>query len=162
MEHGFLLPQQNQRFLANYWKHIPWRLQFFFNPATNCFNKELIQQFLCSKCIALGDVGYRIIRHKDNASDKFLEIVTPINLIQIIENTPTCNTIVSTGQKAAETIAKITNTKIPKIGEYITYKAISNRTIYIYRMPSTSRAYPLSLQKKSVYYRQLLNECNIL
>jgi hypothetical protein len=29
-------------------------------------------------------------------------------------------------------------------------------------MPSTSRAYPLSLQKKSVYYRQLLNECNIL
>ena len=83
-------------------------------------------------------------------------------VIQIIENTPTCNTIVSTGQKAAETIAKITNTKIPKIGEYITYKTISNRTIYIYRMPSTSRAYPLSLQKKSVYYRQLLNECNIL
>ena len=136
--------------------------EFFFNPATNCFNKELIQQFLRSKCIALGDVGYKIIRHKDNASDKFLEIVTPINLIQIILNTPTCNTIVSTGQKAAETIAKITNTKIPKIGEYITYKTISNRTIYIYRMPSTSRAYPQKKKKKSAYYKQLLNECNIL
>ena len=135
---------------------------FFIKSESKKFDNEQIKNFLISKRIAIGDVGYRIIRHKDNASDKFLEIVTPLNLIQIIEDTPTCNTIVSTGQKAAETIAKITNTKIPKIGEYITYDTINNRTIYIYRMPSTSRAYPLSLLKKSVYYRQLLNECNIL
>lgn len=135
---------------------------FFINSESKKFDKEQIKNFLISKRIAIGDVGYEIIRHKDNASDKFLEIVTPLNLIQIIEDTPTCNTIVSTGQKAAETIAQITNTKTPKIGEYITYNTINNRTIYIYRMPSTSRAYPLSLQKKSAYYKQLLNECNIL
>ncbi len=135
---------------------------FFINSKSKSFDKELIQNFLISNCIAIGDIGYEIIRHKDNASDKYLEIVTPLNIIQIIKNTSTCKTIVSTGQKAAETIAQITNTPIPKIGEYITYKAINNRTINIYRMPSTSRAYPLSLQKKAAYYKQLLKECNII
>ena len=135
---------------------------FFLNSKTNCFDKEQIQNFLISKCIAMGDVGYEIIRHKDNASDKFLEIVTPLNLIEIIKSATTCNTIVSTGQKAAETIAQITNTQIPKIGESVPYETFNNRTIHIYRMPSTSRAYPLSLQNKSAFYKKLLKECNII
>ncbi len=135
---------------------------FFLNSKTKSFDKEQIQNFLISKCIAMGDVGYEIIRHKDNASDKFLEIVTPLNLIEIIENTPSCNTIISTGQKAAETIAQITNTQIPKIGESVTYEAFDNRIIHIYRMPSTSRAYPLSLQNKSAFYKRLFIECNII
>lgn len=135
--------------------------QYFWDKQENTFNKAQIISFLIDKKIAIGDSVVDAIRQKGNASDKFLEIITPINLIEILNLNSDCNTIVSTGQKAAEVIANITNTSIPQIGNYIE-TAIGNRIIKIYRMPSTSRAYPLSLSQKSLYYKKLFNDLEIL
>lgn len=134
----------------------------FINSGTNRFNKDLIIDTITQLGIALGDTGYNVRRLKDNASDKFLEIVTPIDIFEILNNATMCNTIVSTGQKAAEVIAKLTNTTIPPMGKCVSYTISDNRAIKIYRMPSTSRAYPLSIDKKTEYYRNLFLETKIL
>lgn len=136
-------------------------IHHFWNKNISTFNKELIISFLNSHNIAVADAAKEVKRLKDNASDKFLEIITPINLIDLLCFNPNCNTIVTTGQKAAEVIANITNTSIPPIGNY-EETTIENRNIRIYRMPSTSRAYPLSISQKSSFYKKLFSDLEIL
>lgn len=134
---------------------------YFYNRTAKRFDDNAIKQFISSKKIAVGDTALEVKRLKNNASDKHLEIVTPINLSEIISNNPTCNTIVSTGEKAAQTIASLTSTTTPAIGEFITYDFTSTRTINIYRMPSSSRAYPLSIEKKAEFYGKMFHEIGI-
>lgn len=134
----------------------------FYNTDLGVFKKDAIKNFLKKHKIAVGDIGLEVSRLKDNASDKFLEIIKPLDLINLISTNPNCNIIVSTGQKASEIIAQITNTTIPKIGDYTIFKYSETRTIKIYRMPSTSRAYPLSIDKKVAQYKKLFNDCNIM
>ncbi len=136
-------------------------INHFLNKNNSSFNKKQIISFLEKHKIALGDSAVEVIRHRDNASDKFLEIITPIDLNNIIRLNPKCNTIVSTGQKASEVIANITNTTIPKIGNFVE-TIINNRVVRIYRMPSTSRAYPLSILQKSLTYKTLFIDLEIL
>lgn len=135
--------------------------QHFWNSQKNTFNKQQIISFLNNNKIALGDSAIDVIRLKDNASDKHLEIITPINLIEILNSNIKCNAVISTGQKAAEIIANITNTAIPSIGKFVE-TSINNRYVRIYRMPSTSRAYPLSLTKKASFYKKLFIDLEIL
>lgn len=134
----------------------------FINNNTKNFNKDLIISTITQYGIALGDIGYEVKRLKNNAADKFLEIVTPIDLLKILNDNSLCNTIVSTGQKAAEVIAQLTNTPIPQMGQCVSFKLLPTRSIRIYRMPSTSRAYPLPIDKKTEYYRKLFVETEIL
>lgn len=134
----------------------------FINNNTKNFNKDLIISTITQYGIALGDIGYEVKRLKNNAADKFLEIVTPIDLLKILNDNSLCNTIVSTGQKAAEVIAQLTNTPIPQMGQCVSFKLLPTRSIRIYRMPSTSRAYPLPIDKKTEYYRNLFVETEIL
>ena len=137
------------------------RFDYFINNESNQFDKAKIIKHLTKIGIALGDTGYEVKRLKDNAADKYLEIVTPINLNNILELIPSCTTIASTGQKAAEIISAITQSPIPQIGESTLIK-FCNRNLRIYRMPSTSRAYPLAIDKKTAYYKTMLNEINLL
>lgn len=55
----------------------------------------------------------------------------------------------------------ITDTAVPKIGDS-TKASINNHEIKIYRMPSTSRAYPLAIDKKTELYHQLFFNTEIL
>ena len=134
----------------------------FYNQDIGQFNKEGIKNFLKKNKIAVGDIGLEISRLRDNASDKFLEIIKPLDLVNLISSNTNCNIIVSTGQKASEIIAQITNTTIPKIGDYTIFQYSESRTIKIYRMPSTSRAYPLSIDKKVAQYKKLFKDCDFM
>lgn len=114
---------------------------------------------LLNRCgIALNDTGREIRRLKGNASDKFLEIVTPVNLDALLERMPGCRAIATTGEKAASVIASVTGTEAPKMGCFTDGPS----GIKIWRMPSTSRAYPLKLEKKADYYRLLFESVGIL
>ena len=62
--------------------------------------------------------------------------------------------IVTTGEKATETLAQIFGTTIPSMGKHIKFE-FHGRTITHYRAPSSSRAYPLSLDKKAEAYAQI-------
>ena len=50
---------------------------WFVDEQAKCFKKEMIVEFLLDKGIALYDTASAIRRLQDNASDKFLEVVTP-------------------------------------------------------------------------------------
>ena len=116
------------------------------------FDLDKIKKLLHDKHIALNDTGHRIRRLKDNASDKFLEILEPVNLYGLLGRMPKCRTIVTTGEKAAEVVAALTNSEAPRMGE-----SIETPDGYTHwRMPSTSRAYPLALEKKAAYYARVL------
>lgn len=122
-----------------------------FDSTGKKFDLGAIKKLMTEHHIALNDTGHRVRRLKDNASDKFLEIVEPVNLQTLLDRMPDCKALATTGEKAAGVIAELTGTPIPKIGEYVTTPS----GISIWRMPSTSRAYPLAVDKKAEYYAKL-------
>ncbi|MDE6097569.1 MAG: uracil-DNA glycosylase family protein [Muribaculaceae bacterium] len=129
-----------------------------YNRDTRSFRLENIIQLLEQKGIAMSDTGRKIRRLKGNASDKFLEIVEPAPLFELLGSIPTCHSIATTGEKAAGVIANLTGTEIPRMGEM----TVSATGLEIWRMPSTSRAYPLALEKKAAYYAAMFRHIGII
>lgn len=135
---------------------------YFVAGNSKSFEEERLRQFLTSKGIALYDAAEEVIRQKGNASDQFLEIVKPTDLKKIILQIPQCNTIVTTGQKATETLMEIMGVKqLPPVCGYVE-TSFMNRELRCYRMPSSSRAYPKSLENKAADYRKMFTETGIL
>ena len=125
------------------------------------FDRDKCAGFAAEKGIAMYDTAYEVRRLKDNASDKFLEIVTPTDIRALLKKLPECKAIVTTGQKASDVIAEIFGCKEPAVGEWSEFD-IGDRSIRFWRMPSSSRAYPLSLEKKAAYYRIMFEKEDIL
>ena len=130
---------------------------YFVDTAAKTFRLDLLRPFLEEKGIALYDTACAVRRLQGNASDKFLEIVTPTDLDALLSQLPQCRAIVTTGGKATETLLAHFNAQLPKIGSYAAVR-FAGRPLRLYRMPSSSRAYPLSLDKKAAYYKQMFQE----
>ena len=118
------------------------------------FDKDAVMEFCSSKGIALYDTACEVVRLKDNASDKFLEIATATDIASLLEKLPHCTAIVTTGQKATDTIVEKFGCSTPSMGGMSTVR-IAGREYNFWRMPSTSRAYPLALEKKAAYYLKM-------
>jgi G:T/U-mismatch repair DNA glycosylase len=118
------------------------------------FDKEAVVEFCTTKGIALYDTATEVNRLKDNASDKFLEIATATDIKALLEKIPHCTAIVTTGQKATDTIVEKFGCETPPMGGKSTVR-IGGREYNFWRMPSTSRAYPLALEKKAAYYLKM-------
>lgn len=127
-------------------------------PGSKNFDLPKIKDLLCRKGIALSDTGYRIKRLAGNASDKFLEIVEPVHLDAMREHMPCLKAIATTGEKAADQLAKLTGTEPPRMGGCV----IAPDGIALWRMPSTSRAYPLKLESKAAYYKNFFASSSII
>ena len=128
-----------------------------FDDNAGVFDIERIKAFLTERGIALNDTVRRARRLKGNASDKYLEVVESVPLYELLGAMPHCQTIATTGEKAASIIAEITDTKIPRMGECTEW-----RQYRIWRMPSTSRAYPMRVEAKAEYYRSMFESAGIL
>lgn len=134
------------------------------------FKEALIRSFLESKGIAVYDTAYRVRRLQGNASDKFLQVVEPVDLAALLAQMPLCQTILTTGELATDTLLSLmpchgqaahSETPKPKIGAYVeTYFA--GRALRLYRLPSSSRAYPLALAKKAEAYRAVFAAVGLL
>lgn len=125
------------------------------------FDKERIVQFCTAKGIALYDTASEVRRLRDNASDKFLQVVTPTDITTLLRQLPECCTIVTTGQKATDIAVSQLGCNEPPIGG-TSQGNIGGRSIRLWRMPSTSRAYPLPLEKKADSYRIMLQSEGLL
>ena len=145
------------------WINDMWRIigLLFFNDkhyfeinGEKCFNKELIEEFCINKGLALYDTAYEVRRLKDNASDKFLEVITATDISELLKHLPNCSAIVVTGQKATEIICQKFNCMAPAIGSFTNIR-IASKEFKFWRMPSSSRAYPMSLENKSTYYKAM-------
>lgn len=133
----------------------------FYDRSSGSYHLDKIKEMLTDKGIALSDTGRRIRRLKDNASDKFLEIVEPNDVCGLVERMPECRAIATTGEKAAGVLAGLTGTEVPAIGTFVEWHRGDGRTIAIWRLPSTSRAYPLAPEKKAEIYRRFFESAGI-
>ena len=144
------------------WGYIFFGDKHYFEVAgEKRFDRERIASFCTERGIALYDTATVVRRLAGNASDKFLEVVTPTDLHAMLRTLPHCRAIVTTGEKATDTLVEQLGCEKPRVGEY-TEMMFEERTIRIYRMPSSSRAYPLKLERKAEAYAQMLCEEGIL
>lgn len=125
----------------------------FVDVGKKCFRREEIMAFLKEKGIGYYDTATAVRRLKENASDHFLEVVVPTDIPALLKRIPECRAIATTGEKAAQTLCDTFGIKdLPKIGGSV---AIPDHDgIRLHRLPSSSRAYPLSFDRKVEYYRE--------
>lgn len=128
-------------------------------PDGKVYDLEAIKRLLTERRIALHDTGRAVRRLQGNASDKYLEIVEPLRLHELLGRMPDCHDVCTTGEKAAGVVAELTGTEVPRMGSSTVDAAGALR---LWRMPSTSRAYPLALEKKAEYYAAMFREVGIL
>ena len=140
----------------------------FFNDASHFVNKENksfyqqdIESLLKERGIALYDTAKAVIRLQNNASDKFLQVVEKTDVSTLLSRIPFCSNILCTGEKAATLLCETYGEQPPKIGQSIPL-IINNREISVHRLPSTSRAYPLSVEDKAVHYERLFKSIGLL
>jgi G:T/U-mismatch repair DNA glycosylase len=148
----------------------------FVDVANKRFKINEIVAFCQDKGIAFFDTSTAIRRLQDNASDKFLEVVEPTNIHALISQLPHLRAIVTTGEKATETICTYFGIEhLPKTNECIPIPnpfgqkslsnfqfSIFNSQLSLYRLPSSSRAYPLSFDKKVEAYRKMFSAVGCL
>ena len=169
----------------------------FCVPGEKRFDEALIRAFCSSAGLAFYDTACEVRRLRDNASDAFLEVVTPTDIPALLARIPSCHTLVTTGEKASQIVAQTFGCPVPSVGGCIDVRSFvanapqddkchselyschseldschseldschselyschserSEESLYFWRMPSTSRAYPLPLEKKAEAYRQL-------
>ena len=123
------------------------------------FKIDEIVSFCEEKGIAFFDTSTAIRRLNDNASDKFLEVVEPTDIPALIARLPHLRAIVTTGEKATDTICTSLHIpEAPKVNTFVTIPELLNRdsqSLILYRLPSSSRAYPLAFAKKVEAYQKM-------
>ena len=166
-------PPPKERWCVDFFYPNPqndmWRImgQIFFEDKQHfCtpdkhFKHEEIVAFCQSQGIAIFETAQAVIRKQGNASDEHLEIVEPTDIATLLRQLHLCHDICCTGGKAAETLADTLHFNTPKVGEYIE-TTFSDRLIRFWRMPSSSRAYPLPLDKKAAAYQRMFAEIGMI
>lgn len=167
-------PPQRKRWCMEFyypnWLNDFWRIcgivfygdrEHFVIPGEKRFDILKVKDFCERKGIALFDTATEVRRLKDNASDKFLEVVTPTDIPALLERIPECRAVVTTGQKATDVLVGAFGCDEPPVGG-CTGVSAAGRTLTFHRMPSTSRAYPLPLERKAEAYRSLFASLGLL
>ena len=70
---------------------------------------------------------------------------------------PACRASVTTGQKATDTLRAVAGCGEPPVGGSVEFR-YAGRTMRLYRMPSSSRAYPRPVEWKAGFYRAMFAE----
>ena len=170
-------PPPQQRWSMNFYypniQNDMWRIlgllfyvdKDFFLEAPRKFSEEKCKAFCRKKGLGIGDTGVEVIRQKGNASDMFLEIVRPIDLEQVLGQIPQCRAIVVTGQKAMDTLLSVLSLYVsveePAVGSFSSF-VWQGRNMKLFRMPSSSRAYPKPLPEKAAIYRKMFELLGML
>ena len=119
---------------------------YFVDKTKKAFCKD-VSSVSCRKGIALFDTASAIRRLQDNASDKFLEVVQPTDVPALLHRIPQCKAIVTTGEKATDTLCTQFSIDKPKVGDFTEF-LFENHPMRLYRMPSSSKSLPAGTGKK--------------
>ena len=146
-----------------------WRIQglihrgdpgAFIKEGGKGFDCAKVKAFCGEKGLGFFDTASRVCRLKGNASDEFLVILRPADVQGMLEAMPVCRTIVTTGGKASEELlgiihgAGLQDLTPPQLGSY-TEMTLFGKEIRWWRMPSSSRAYPMKLEEKAAIYSRI-------
>ena len=134
----------------------------FVDEEEKSFKLTDIIAFCQEKGLAFFDTSTAVRRLQDNASDKFLEVVEPTDIQALIVQLPQLRTIVTTGEKATETLCTTMKiSSLPKVNTFVpvpdTYNQAGEQLV-LYRLPSSSRAYPLAFEKKVEAYKRMFEQ----
>ena len=165
-EHRWCMPFYYPNWINDFWRimgliHFGDRSHFCV-PGEKRFDEGAIRAFCAAAGLALYDTACEVRRLRDNASDAFLEVVKPTDIPALLARIPRCHTLVTTGEKASTVIAGTFGCPVPPVGDYVEMEAGGNvmpgsdrASLRFWRMPSSSRAYPLPLKKKAEAYARL-------
>ena len=166
---GSFPPTEDKRCMAFHYPNFGndmWRIYglVFFGDAAHFqaagekrFEADRIRAFLMARGIALCPAVRRARRERGNASDRFLTVIEPVNLGEVLAQVPCCRALFATGGKAAEVLLGLLHgagNKLPvlKTGQSLPFD-YAGRRLTLHRLPSTSRAYPLALAEKARIWR---------
>lgn len=131
------------------------------DKSSNSFDQSRIQELLEVRGIAIYDTASAVRRLSGNASDKDLEIVEKTDIPSLLSHIPLCHDIVCTGQKSFSVLAEDYGVPVSKMGTCNDF-TIAGRSMRLWRMPSSSRAFPMPIAEKAAYYDKMMRTIGIL
>ena len=131
------------------------------DKSTHTFKQSDIQALLEERGIAIYDTACAVRRLSGNASDKDLEIVEKTDISSLLSKIPHSHDIVCTGQKSFSVFADDYGVPIPTMGTYNKF-TIAGQPMRLWRMPSSSRAFPMKLEEKAAYYREMMKTIGLI
>lgn len=136
-------------------------VEVLIDKSSNSFDQSRIQELLEVRGIAIYDTARAVRRLSGNASDKDLEIVEKTDIPLLLSYIPLCHDIVCTGQKSFSVLAEDYGVPVPKMGTCNEF-TIAGRSMRLWRMPSSSRAFPMPIAEKAAYYDKMMRTIGIL
>ena len=176
--HRWCMPFYYPNWINDFWR-IMGLIHFadkdhFCLPGEKRFDEPAIRAFCMAQGLAFYDTACEVRRLRGNASDAFLEVVTPTDIPSLLARIPSCRRLITTGEKATGVVAERFNCPVPAIGSFVEVSVgtevlvgdeasagdealpgSSCAPLQFWRMPSSSRAYPLPLERKADFYRRL-------
>lgn len=153
-------------FINDMWRIFGWVFfadkNRFVDEKRKCFRQADLEAFLTQTGIALYDTATVVKRLQENASDKFLEVVEPTDVGLLLRQLPQCRAVAVTGQKATDTLLTLLDVEEPPVGGSTPFAFTDREAMRLYRMPSSSRAYPMRLEQKAEAYRRMMHEVGLL
>lgn len=145
----------------------------FVDAGAKTFRLPLIREFLEEKGIGYYDTARAVRRLSGNASDKDLEVVEVTDISALTAPLHSLGAIAVTGERSAITLCGHYGlTRVPAQGSCIELPSAglpgqASRVGYpgglrLYRLPSSSRAYPLAIEKKAEAYAAMFIEQGLL
>ena len=137
--------------------------QYFVDQAHKTYRLDALKAFLGQIGVGLFDTCLRIQRTTGTASDKDLAVVEASDLDGMLRALPESRAVVTAGQLATTLFTRhySIDTKGMRMGDYREF-CFEGRQLRLYRMPSSSRAYPMKTEAKAEYYQKMLREVGIL
>ena len=130
---------------------------YYVDEARRTYRRELIEQMLTERRIGLYDTATVVRRLKNTASDKDLEVVTPTDVAALLRQAPQCQAVCTTGQKATDVLCQqLAIDQQPRVGDSVAF-TFEGRPMSLWRMPSSSRAYPMAVERKADFYRPMFD-----
>ena len=135
-----------------------WKMNFYYPN----FQNDMWRIF---GCVFFDDKDYFLTEDRKSFCEvrirQFLEEKRIADVKGILEQLPDCQAVVTTGQKATDTLLMLLQAEEPRVGQFSVYN-MGNRQLRIYRMPSSSRAYPKPLTEKAEIYKNMFRELGML
>ena len=144
----------------------------FVDVENKTYRLDAIKEFLKEKGVAIYDTAQQVIRTKNTASDKDLQIVQPSDLDGMLRQLPECRAVLTAGQLATKIFSEHFGImEKPEMGGFVEFEfedqeeasagsssGSSSRKLRLYCMPSSSRAYPMAVEKKAEFYRKMFED----
>lgn len=135
-------------------------MDHFVDATSKTFRLDELIPFLKEQGIALFDTATRIRRTTGTASDKDLEVVEETDLCAMLRKLPECRVVITAGQLATDIASRQFGIEDPGVGDYTVFE-LDGRKLRLYRMPSSSRAYPMKIERKAAFYSSVLGSGSV-